>query len=272
MLQVDQKVSPFVYGNDVAVTLAFLGGMDVDIANQHALGSLHQSLGTDHLASLRGRDACLVDDSLQVRWTAAFSYVHHMVQVRLGQHLASALAQVMADDGKTLLPVGHAKVHLHLKAAHHGVIHLHRFAVEVAGHDPDDLGIVFAAHTIEHGQQCVCGVIVKLATTTAFHEQVLRLIKENNAALAPLGHGHNAAERIGAARYKARFQIGCGMKQDRQTQLFGQIARQLGLAGARRTTEHHIEGLADAILGIFCSALILVFDLRYFSLDVVHAH
>ena len=150
MRQVDQKVAPFVHGNDVAVAVAILGGVEVDVAHQHALGGRHQGVGIDHAARLHGRDAGLVDDGLQVRRAAALGHVHHMVQVQVGQHLVGALAQVVADDRQALFPIGHAKVHFHLKAAQHGLIHLHGFAVEVAGHDPDDLRFVFAAYAIEH--------------------------------------------------------------------------------------------------------------------------
>ena len=119
----------------------------------------------------------------------------------------------------------------------------HGLAVEVAGHDPDDLGFVSAAHAIQHGQKRVRRVIVKLAAAPAFHEQILRLIQEDDAALAPLGHGHDAAERIRTTGHEARFQVGGGVEQDRQPQFLGQVAGQLGLAGTRRPAEHHIEGL-----------------------------
>ena len=249
-----------------------LRGVGVDVAHQHALGGLHQGIGADHLARLHGGDAGLVDDGLQVGRAAALGHFHQVAQVQVGQHLVGALAQVVADDGQPLFPVGHAKVHLHLEAAQHGLVHLHGFAVEVAGHDPDDLGFVLAAHAIQHGQQRVRGVVVELAAAAALHEQVLRLVQEDDAALAPLGHGHDAAERIRAAGHEARFQVGGGVEQDGQPQFLGQVAGQLGLAGTRRAAEHHIEGLDDAVLGIFRAALILVLDLRHLGLDVVHAH
>ena len=195
-----------------------------------------------------------------------------MAQVQVGQYLLGPLAQVVADDSQPLRPVGHAKVHLHLKAAQHGLVHLHGLAIEIAGHDPDDLGFVFAAHAIQHGEKGVRGVVVELAAAAALHEQILRLVQEDDAALAPLGHGHDAAERIRAAGHEARFQVGGGVEQDGQPQFLGQIAGQLGLAGTRRAAEHHIEGFEDAVLGIFRAALILVLDLRHLGLDVPHAH
>lgn len=53
---------PFVYGNDAAVTLAFLGGTGIDVAHQYAFGGQHQGIRGYHFACSHGGDASLVDD------------------------------------------------------------------------------------------------------------------------------------------------------------------------------------------------------------------
>src|SRR3546814_3373583 len=50
----------------------------------------------------------------------------------------------------------------------------------------------------------------------------------------------------------------CSSDLDGEPQFLGQVAGELGLAGTRRAAEHHVEGLADAVLRIGRAALVLV--------------
>ena len=81
------------------------------------------------------------------------------------------------------------RIDLHLETAEHRLVHLHGLAVEVARHDPDDLGLALAAHAV-YASKVFC-VVVELAVAAALHEQVLRLVQEDDAALAPLGRSRS---------------------------------------------------------------------------------